>query len=269
MALQNARFDQLPLNGVVPSQGWWGFFNEDTGITERRSINDILFSAPSQNFEWVTDNGTGYSEDDFVTYNGFGWQSLVDNNLNNPPGVDPTKWVQINLGSNLSFWEAGAYLDVEVVIFKVVGTRLYIFRLDPDEPRPFISSNFDTELNSGLWQIGSEVQLLEVNTAGATITLNCLGLTDVMFKESAQITAPKTWAISNFINALYIKSFKFSLDGLHAQTMPANFKMESWRTEWDSATHVWTPSFAGSYEAELTYEPVANEWHLKIFGPFN
>jgi hypothetical protein len=107
-----------------------------------------------------------------------------------------------------------------------------------------------------------------VATASSTLTLDMSDFAQRIFKGDATITGPKTWALSNSTNALSIPSFVFTLSGLHAQTMPSNFKMSDAR--WNSSTKVWTPLDAGQYNASLVYD--GSSWLLTIdqnSGPFS
>lgn len=106
-----------------------------------------------------------------------------------------------------------------------------------------------------------------VDTSGGTITLNMDNRAQRTFKGSASISGPKTWALSNTTNALEILYFIFTLTGLHAQTMPSNFKMSDAR--WDSVGKVWTPLDAGQYNAKAVFD--GTSWLLIIdqnSGPF-
>lgn len=105
-----------------------------------------------------------------------------------------------------------------------------------------------------------------VDTTGATIPLNLNDLKQRMFVGSDPIAAPKVWALDNDSNALVFQN-KFSLTGLHPQTMPASFKMQSSDPRWNSGTKVWTPAAIGDYEASATFD--GTNWNLKISDPFN
>lgn len=118
-------------------------------------------------------------------------------------------------------------------------------------------SNLNTNVDQGT-----------VVTAGATLTLDMSNFAERIFKGDATVTGPKTWALSNSANALNIPSFIFTLSGLHAQTMPSNFKMSDAR--WNSSTKVWTPLDAGQYNAKAVFD--GTSWLLTIdqnSGPFS
>lgn len=117
-----------------------------------------------------------------------------------------------------------------------------------------------TSLNDGVGQ-GT------VDTTGSTLTLDMDSRAERIFKGSASIAAPKTWALSNSANALCIPSFIFALTGLHIQTMPTNFKMSDAR--WDSVAKTWTPMDTGQYNAKAYFD--GSSWLLTIdqnSGPF-
>jgi hypothetical protein len=118
-------------------------------------------------------------------------------------------------------------------------------------------SNLNTNVDQGV-----------VATAGATLTLDMNSLAERIFKGDATITGPKTLALSNSGNALNIPSFIFTLSGLHALTLPSNFKMSDAR--WNSGTKVWTPLDAGQYNAKAVFD--GTSWLLTIdqnSGPFS
>jgi hypothetical protein len=124
------------------------------------------------------------------------------------------------------------------------------------------------DLIDSLQLLNTNVDQGTVDTSVATMTLDMNSFAQRIFKGSATITGPKTWALSNITNALNIPSFIFTLSGLHAQTMPSNFKMSDAR--WNSGTKVWTPLDAGQYNATLVFD--GSSWLLTIdqnSGPFS
>lgn len=114
---------------------------------------------------------------------------------------------------------------------------------------------------------GGNLSLGVVDASASTLILDMQSLSQRLFKSSGIIAAPKTWLLANVGNSFYIPSFTFSLSGLHAQTMPSNFKMSDAR--WDSVGKIWTPLDTGEYRASLIYD--GTSWLLTIdqnSGPF-
>ena len=105
---------------------------------------------------------------------------------------------------------------------------------------------------------------INVNTANATLPLNMGGKQQVQFVPSAAIAAPKTWVVTNDNNAFEFL-FRFTLSGVDAQTLPADFLMTD--PLFNPATNVWTPIDAGDYEAHGTYD--GTNWYLTIVGLYD
>lgn len=106
-----------------------------------------------------------------------------------------------------------------------------------------------------------------VDSTGSTITLDMDSRAERNFLASANIGAPKTWALANTTNSFKILSFIFTVTGLFAQTMPSNFKMSDAR--WDSSGKTWTPADSGQYNAKAVFD--GTSWLLIIdqnSGPF-
>lgn len=104
------------------------------------------------------------------------------------------------------------------------------------------------------------------NTAGGVITLDMNAQPERMFRGSADITSPKTWALGNVSSALLIPSVKFTIGIVHPQTFPIIFKMASFDANWNSASKVWTPPDVGTYEMSAAFDGV--NWLMKIQGPY-
>ena len=100
----------------------------------------------------------------------------------------------------------------------------------------------------------------QVSTSG-NITLDLLNRQLREFTPSAVIAAPKTWALANTNQAFEFR-FRFTLTGLHAQTMPSNFRMTD--PLFDTVTNIWTPLDVGEYEAHGTFD--GTNWNLSIIG---
>lgn len=99
-----------------------------------------------------------------------------------------------------------------------------------------------------------------VDSSG-NITMNMGNRQLRQFLASANIAAPKTWILSNTTNSFEFR-FRFTLTGLHVQTMPADFKMTD--PLFNTATQEWTPLDIGEYEAHGTYD--GTNWNLSIVG---
>jgi hypothetical protein len=153
MAFNTESIFELPLCASPQPNYLLAIGNFSTNQLESIPLETFLTSETSQDFEWVTDNNPGYALNEVVTYGGKWWQSLISNNLNIVPGTDPAKWQEINKSpSGLAMWQAGVFpQDLVLVVNEIGDDALQLYRLDPDEPRPFVSSNFSAELSAGKW----------------------------------------------------------------------------------------------------------------------
>lgn len=271
MALENSRIDQLPLGS--PSNGdFFVFRDQINGVTKKVLVDQFLTDVDINNFEW-SPSPAAYDEDDVVTYSGKWWQSLVvgvGTNIGNVPGVDPTKWIEVNkaAGSSIKLHEAGVYTGNPIIVAYPISGQLYLFRLKDSLPTPYTSTNFIVELENGDWEELGSIGTGTVDVS--TMFINFIFLREFDFKASANITAPKTWGFGNQGIGTKRMTFRFRISGgLHAQTMPANVKMLSYSAEWNSATKIWTPAEEGLYLAEGVYDQSINEWLIKISGPYN
>jgi len=100
----------------------------------------------------------------------------------------------------------------------------------------------------------------QVNTSG-NITLDMLNRQLREFNPSAAIAAPKTWILENASKAFEFR-YRFTLSGLHVQTMPANFRMTD--PMFNTSNQQWTPLDIGEYEAHGTFD--GTNWNLTIVG---
>jgi hypothetical protein len=266
MSLNNARIDELPLG--VPSNGDFLVYRDQiNGVTKRALVDPFLASpVDTNNFEWAP-SPASYDEDDVVTYSGLWWQSLVNGNADNVPGVDPTKWIEVTRvgGSGIKVYESGVYVDDSVfVAFKVIN-HYYLFEL-VNPTRPFPSSNFYAEYVAGDWRGFGQIEFNSVDVTAA-VQFNFFNvLQELTLNSESSITGPRTWSIINEgIDSARVV-FYFQLDGLHVQSMPANFLMPSWVANWDSSAKTWTPTEIGKYKAIM--QAFAGDWLLTIEGPF-
>lgn len=171
--LTNSRIDQLPEGN--PTIGDFLVYRDMVnGVTKRTLADQFLPSPTTTNYEWLPDNDPGYALDEVVTYAGKWWQSLIDDNLNIIPGTDPTKWIEISKSNgNYTLWVAGVFTEDNVFVTREKNGRMHQFMLDPDEPRPFVSSDFDTEFEEGKWIL---VSALSVNDNVAVIPISAASL---------------------------------------------------------------------------------------------
>lgn len=78
----------------------------------------------------------------------------------------------------------------------------------------------------------------------------------------AAIAAPYTWTLSN---DTYASRFTMLLDitgGLHAQTFPASFIMQTDDPRWNASTNVWTPAETGKYKLFAEFD--GTNWFVEI-----
>lgn len=260
----NKRTDQLPAT-AGPQPGFlMPMWNLLLQRTERVDVANFI-PVITGNFEWVTDNGTGYNDLDVVTRGGSWWQSQQNLNLNKVPGSNPAFWVQISKSSSLAFWEAGVYAEDDVFVFYTIGTVTYVFQLI-NVTRPFASSNFITELQASSWkQVGILAHSVAVGTSGV-FTIDFLNLTEVSADGSATIVEAKTWVVNN---GSKVEKFDIFFDcQVFVQTLPSTWKLSNVdNAVYDSATHHWTPLADGSYVARG--RKTGSSFRVEIFGPYN
>ena len=134
-----------------------------------------------------------------------------------------------------------------------------------DDHRALVTDIKDSFLNkSDEW-----VDVSEVDTTGATITLDMDTRRMRSFYGSDVVDGNRTISFDNAGVALVVPSFRFEVDDLHVFTFPGNTKMSD--ALWDSSAKTWTPMDIGEYEMQATYDALSptGTWFVKIFGPFN
>lgn len=114
--------------------------------------------------------------------------------------------------------------------------------------------------------VGKPWNRATVTTSGATITLDMVNRQLREFLASANIAAPKTWALANEARGFEFR-FRFTISGgLHVQTMPADFEMTD--PLWDPLGKTWTPVDQGDYEAHGKFNGTTT-WYLTIVGIYD
>jgi hypothetical protein len=196
------------------------------------------------------------------------FETKTDGNIGNAPPTDPlitenANWKEISpsVGSAIKEWTAGTFGSGLMIVYhnhSVHGSCL-VKLVDP--VRPFTSTNIETEITAGKWEILNDISRIDravVVTAGAVLTLDMAGKPVRSFKGDAIISGPKTWAFTGVTRAVSIPAFFFELDDVHDQTLPANVLMSDVR----KVGAVWTPEVAGKYKAKLDYDGA--DWWLDI-----
>lgn len=152
MADLDLRIDQLPLGTPGPNDPI-PFRDLVSGVTKKFLAGLVLPSPTTTDIEWDPDAAAAgdYDDNEIVTYGGNIYQSEINNN----PSVPGTNadWTLLTRGSGgISFWEAGVFLEDELIkAYDLPGVGPRFFRLDPAEPRPFNSTDFETELAADTW----------------------------------------------------------------------------------------------------------------------
>src|SRR6185436_18517954 len=87
-----------------------------------------------------------------------------------------------------------------------------------------------------------------VDTTG-NIVLDMLSKAERAFKGSINIGGAKSWSFSNYLNAVKIPFFKFTISVANVvQQLPANVKMkQGFQGNWDDGLKQWTPLEVGDY----------------------
>jgi hypothetical protein len=156
--LPNARIPELPVSSAPNPGMQFVIYDPLSGLTKNILINFFLPAVTSQNFEWVSNREPdGYDTDEFVTYGGFGWTSLADNNNGNIPTEGGPWWQKINQSpAGFVFWQAGVFTQDVVFVLRALDGFTQLFQLDASVIKPFNSTNFEAEFCQGKWILASE-----------------------------------------------------------------------------------------------------------------
>jgi len=257
MTLANARIDQLPTNALAKKKYLAPIWNDDLQLTESIPLEQIARLADNgQNFAWVSDNDPGYQTDDVVTYGGTWWISLIDNNLNNIPGVDPTKWDEIPKSNSWDYWVAGVYADTNTFVLSDHKGYTDIYKLI-SATRPYVSSNIQTEEDSGNWQsIVSPINKINGVNGSGTLDLDFTNDLQKVFVLSA--SEAKTWSIVRGSRAVKFSALLSISGGAWAQTLPGSFKTSDTRI----SSNIFTPLSTGLYIVEGVWN--GTNWGVTI-----
>lgn len=270
--MANKRIDQLPQSAGPQPHYYIAIRNMDTNITERLQLSHFMGSGTTANFEW--DNEIEYLTDEVVTYGGFWWQALEDND-DVVPGSDPTIWVKVSKSpSGFVLWSAGIFTEDEVFILyrfefpeaaPGADTATYLFRLK-DATRPFNSTDFVTELEAGQWELVGKVVTVVVNTADVSdnVVIDCKFLQEMNFIGSNEIAVSKTLQFIGLVEG-FKGSFVFSMSDPLAVTFVDSVKMVSpANASWENPA--WTPIDFGEYEMYIEY--INSQLRIRIDGPY-
>jgi hypothetical protein len=263
----NPRIDQLPDGNPGPND-YFVFRDMITNVTRRVKADQIIAAPTTQNFEWVSDKDPAYQDDEVVTYGGKWYQSTTDNNTSVPG--ENSDWEELNKApSGLVFWQAGVFVEDEVFVLSYLGETVELFRLNTETTRPFVSEDFTDELLSGHWiQVTNNIEVVEIETTGGTLTIDCEYKAKINFTGSEAIAAAKTWVIDNY-DFLKESRFDFTITNAESdiQTMPPGVKMIQDSGVFNPATGEWTPYSAGDYEAIIRYDGA--NLKIRIEGPYS
>lgn len=123
-------------------------------VLARNPSEDVIYRIQASILSGGTDSGENWSSSvtyntgDVVIFSGAFWESLQDNNLNNPP-VDGSFWTEVEVSTANGFgrYAPGLYTVDPTVV--VNGDSFYV--LSEATTLPFNSVDFATELANGDW----------------------------------------------------------------------------------------------------------------------
>lgn len=152
--LPNSRIPGLPPTAVIKAGYMIPIWSPETDITYRFDVSQLIVSDTTENFEYVSD--TTYNTLQSVTYSGKWWQALQNVPINIVPGSNPAYWLEVNKApSGFVFWQSGIYSENNVFVLRDISTNPLIKDIQAyylvNPTRPFVSSNFTTELTAGDW----------------------------------------------------------------------------------------------------------------------
>lgn len=111
----------------------------------------------------------------------------------------------------------------------------------------------------------NDLELVEVATAGASITLPMANKKSRNFVGDAVIAGNKTILFTNDAYAKELK-FYFSLDAPRDLEWPSEVVWQSGFGGWDNDTKIWSGYAAGDYRAELKWN--GSVYQMDIYGPY-
>lgn len=120
--------------------------------------------------------------------------------------------------------------------------------------------------NGGLGNRGASsgrIDLVDVDGSGANINLPMLSKSERTFVINPVINGTRTWQVTGN-NARKINA-SFAVNGLHAQTLPADWIVYTVSGIWDGVA--FTPSDIGRYQIDATWN--GTNWEAIISGAFN
>lgn len=130
-----------------------------TGKTKKIKAQYFGQAAPSTSYKWVS--SFDYPEDAIVEHNGKWYLSLQTPNLGHAPGASGSEafWeLQTKSPTGFVYWQPGVFTgDPVLVLYEITPGNIQIYQLI-NPTRPFLSSDFETELGAGDWQVISEGQ---------------------------------------------------------------------------------------------------------------
>lgn len=163
----NKQVNGYPLSGGFVAGSFIPIWNDTIGRVEHIPAETLQGSTDVSIYEY--DNVTNYVVDEVVTHLGLWYQALAINGPGSTivePGTNGAVWEEISKAlPGVLPWEAGAYIEDEVFVLAQVSGAWGLYHLI-DATRPYVSSNFDTELAAADWEITATVAAWSGTTAG-------------------------------------------------------------------------------------------------------
>jgi hypothetical protein len=258
---ESKRIPELDSRLILLSNAKFAVYFPDTDITYQVPASSIVQEIGSSD-DYAWNEITSYSEGQIVGHLGDLWVSDGDDNLGNAPGPASAFWtLGVPGASGIIPWVASIFTKQYIVTLYL--NRIWFLN---SVTRPYNSTDIAAEIAAGDWiELSADLISKEYDASGTDIDLDMVGVKEVVFTPSEDITESKTFDLLNISSAI-----KFELIGKFTttdpQTFPAGSRMMNASDEWDDVTKIWTPVDPGTYKFKAT--KWGSDWLIEQFGPW-